>query len=291
MTLLPLSLPGSLYLFPLPRSQQSMSEASCLCSWAVLPQKGAGTETSQRPCMFLPACPSSGMAGGNLRQTPFTLAFGAKSGSSQKAGDSGPVGLSLFARGLRAHKSCKPHLTLERHLIYAVWAWLYEVLSWAQGRALYAQTGSTLRTVGVFLQTSCFGPDGHLAARRVLLGFFQLRASWFEAPTEDLTRIYSVWGEHGHGHGSRILGERPKAFLGFICFCASQTGESVSGKKRLGVLATWSQGSRKARPHLSHLLGIWKLWWLTLIIGANICTRPSGSQGSSPCVLSHTQAT
>lgn len=104
--------------------------------------------------------------------------------------------------------------------------------------------------MGVFLQTSCFGPDGHLAARRVLLGFFQLRASWFEAPTEDLTRIYSVWEEHGHGHGGRSLGERPKAFLGFICFYASQTGESVSGKKKVRRLSNLESRIQKSKTSL-----------------------------------------
>ena len=39
--------------FPLHRSQQSMSEASCLCSWAILPPKGLETHVSQRPHMPL----------------------------------------------------------------------------------------------------------------------------------------------------------------------------------------------------------------------------------------------
>lgn len=40
--------------------------------------------------------------------------------TAQKGGESGTIGFNLFARSLRAHTPCKPHLTLERHLIYAV---------------------------------------------------------------------------------------------------------------------------------------------------------------------------
>lgn len=180
--------------FPLHRSQQSMSEASCLCSQVVLFRKCPGTKASQSPHMFLSAHSPSGMAQEHPRQTqgPFTLAYGAKSVGSQKEGESVLLVKACLQGAPRAYKSCKPHLALERHLIYTVWAWLYEVLSWAQGRALYPQTGSTLRTVGVFLQTSCFGLDRHLATCKPPLGSFQQRASWFEAPTEDLARICSI---------------------------------------------------------------------------------------------------
>lgn len=110
--------------FPLLRGQESMSEVSCLCSQAVLHQSGSRIWASQSPHMLLPAHLLTQWDGRGTPQANtgafFTLAFGSKADSSQETGESGTASLRLFASGLRAHKSCKPHLTLERYLIYAV---------------------------------------------------------------------------------------------------------------------------------------------------------------------------
>lgn len=132
MTFLPYSFPGSLYLFSF-----TQKPAECVRGFLSLLPNSPSPEglrdlgLSKATHARLPTCSPGGMAWEHPRQTlgPFTPSFGAKADSSQKRGESGSIGFSLFARSLRAHKSCKPHLTLERHLIYAVLASLYEVLS------------------------------------------------------------------------------------------------------------------------------------------------------------------
>lgn len=108
-------------------------------------------------------------------------------------------------------------------------------------------------------------------------------AESLKTSTEDLTRTYSVRGQQGSvGMGAR---SRSQAFLGFICLYPPQTRESVSGKKT-GILATWSPGVRNTTflppENLEFMM-------------ANTDNRgqhlyqASGSQGTFPCVISHTQ--
>ena len=61
----------------------------------------------------------------------------------------------------------------------------------------------TLSALGVFLQTSCFGPDGHVATGKALLGSFQLGTFWFEAPPEGPTRTFSAQGSKATGTGAK----------------------------------------------------------------------------------------
>lgn len=154
------------------------------------------------------------------------------------------------------------------------------MLSCAQGRALYPQTGSPLRTVGVFLQTSCFGLDRHLASCKAPLGSFQLRASCFEALVKDLARTCGICGagEQDRGQGGKILGAGPRASLDRICFCLPQTTESVIGKKdrHLSYLESEIQ-KHKAEPHLFGALGIWRSRWPIWAMGGNVSSRPSNS--------------
>lgn len=58
--------------FPLHGSQQSMSEAACLCSQAVLFQRCPGTRASQRPHRLLPA-----RSCGEMAQEPLQANTGA----------------------------------------------------------------------------------------------------------------------------------------------------------------------------------------------------------------------
>lgn len=96
-------------------------------------------------------------------------------------------------------------------------------------------------------------------------------------------------GEQGHRHRSKILGEKPQAFLGSICFYPPQTGESARGKKKTGILATYEPRIQKSKTSLVLPLGIWKLWWLIQITGPTF-VQAFCSQGTFPYVLSHTQA-
>lgn len=129
---------------------------------------------------------------------------------------------------------------------------------------LYPQTGPTLRAVGVFLQTSCFGPDRHLATCKAPLGSFQLTASWCKAPTEVLARTYSACGEQDLGSETSAL---PGLHLLLSCreWRVSLWGDKKQTKNppktknsHLSNLESRIQ-KHKAKPHLSHPLGIWKL--------------------------------
>lgn len=153
------------------------------------------------------------------------------------------------------------------------------MLSCAQGRALYPQTGSPLRTVGVFLQTSCFGLDRHLATRKSPLGSFQLRASCFQALVKDLQgpAAYAEQGSETEGKGARSWEQDLGPFWS-ICFYLPQTTESVIGKKgrHLSNLESEIQ-KHKAEPHLFGALGIWRSRWPIWTMGGSVSSRPSNS--------------
>lgn len=160
------------------------------------------------------------------------------------------------------------------------WAWL-------RGRALHRQTVPTLSAVGVFLQTSCFGPDGHLATGKALLGSFQLGTFW-----------------------SRLLQrvpQGPSLYKGAMPLAEEQNpGRVTSGLPGLHLLLPspdWRVSKRKKKDR--HLSNLWakdpkkqnlpcpaprnlEIMMASTDHRANICTGLLFSRHFPLCSLSHT---
>lgn len=93
-----------------------MTKASCLFlsnpSLEGLRDQGLSKVRHAPACLLGPGAPQTDTGG-------LSPAFGTKSEITQKGGEAGTVGLSLFSRVPEAHKSCKPLLTLEIFLVFA----------------------------------------------------------------------------------------------------------------------------------------------------------------------------